>query len=324
MTLPTGGSVLYRSLDDPDNARGWTVDGVVIDEAGFVKKEAWYDVIHPMLIDTNGWSLIMGTPNGMTWFWTEFMKAGEREDTRAWQIPTYGCRVEDGRLVREPHPLENPFITMEEMERIYESVPERTFRQEFLAEFIDDAGGVFRNVREMSTLDSKGAEAGADYVFGVDWARSYDWTVIQVINTQTKEQVWKERFNKIDYAVQVQRLEALYDIYQPSIIGVEGNSMGAPLIEILERTGLPIETFTTTNLSKKEVIEALALAIERGKLRLLADSDQIAELQAFHTQRLASGAYRYEAPDGMHDDCVMALAIAWHYVQMAGPMILTL
>jgi hypothetical protein len=29
--FPSGGRIIYRSLDDPDNARGHTADGVVID-----------------------------------------------------------------------------------------------------------------------------------------------------------------------------------------------------------------------------------------------------------------------------------------------------
>ena len=39
--FPRGGAILYRSLDDPDNARGHTADGVVVDECADVKPEAW-------------------------------------------------------------------------------------------------------------------------------------------------------------------------------------------------------------------------------------------------------------------------------------------
>ena len=58
----SGGAIIYRSLDDPDNARGHTADGVVIDEVGDVKAAAWYEVLRPMLIDTGGWAWSMGTP----------------------------------------------------------------------------------------------------------------------------------------------------------------------------------------------------------------------------------------------------------------------
>jgi len=44
---------------------------------------------------------------------------------------------------------------------------------------------------------------------------------------------------------------------------------------------------------------------------MLAASDQLGELEAYEMQRLPSGMFRYSAPEGMHDDCVMALALAW-------------
>src|SRR3972149_5810129 len=53
--FPGGGMLIYRSLDTPDNARGHTADGVVIDEAADVEPLAWREVLRPMLIGTNGW-----------------------------------------------------------------------------------------------------------------------------------------------------------------------------------------------------------------------------------------------------------------------------
>jgi len=51
------------------------------------------------------------------------------------------------------------------------ALPERVFRQEIMAEFIDDAGGVFRRVMEAATAMAQDeATAGKSYVMGVDWA----------------------------------------------------------------------------------------------------------------------------------------------------------
>ena len=58
VTLPNAGRIVFRSLDNPDNARGHTADGVVIDEVGHIKPAAWYEVLRPMLIDTGGWGLL--------------------------------------------------------------------------------------------------------------------------------------------------------------------------------------------------------------------------------------------------------------------------
>lgn len=146
MRFPSGGVIVFRSLDNPDNARGHAADGVVVDEAADVKEEAWYEVLRPMLIDTNGWAWILGTPKGRTWFWQEHERARTSPDSMAWQIPTLGCVIEDGVLVRRPHPLENPNIPFSELEELFATMPEAAFRQEILAEFISSAFDIFDRV----------------------------------------------------------------------------------------------------------------------------------------------------------------------------------
>ena len=42
--FPGGGKIVYRSLDDPDNARGFTVDGCILDEVGDIKGASWYEI----------------------------------------------------------------------------------------------------------------------------------------------------------------------------------------------------------------------------------------------------------------------------------------
>jgi len=54
------------------------------------------------------------------------------------------------------------------------------------------------------------------------------------------------------------------------------------------------------------------LAFERGDIGIVAEPTLINELQAFEMDRLPSGMVRYAAPEGLHDDCVISLALAWH------------
>ena len=86
--------------------------------------------------------------------------------------------------------------------------------------------------------------------------------------------------------------------------------MGTPIIEDLQRAGLPVYPFTTTNATKAAIIDALSLAFERGTLTILPDEVLVGELQAYTSERLPSGLTRYSAPQGMHDDTVIALALA--------------
>lgn len=97
--------------------------------------------------------------------------------------------------------------------------------------------------------------------------------------------------------------------------------MGTPLLETLMRDGLPVQAFTTTNASKAVIIDALNLAFEQSKIRILSDSMLLAELQAYEMTRLPGGMLRYSAPEGMHDDCVMSLAMCWSGIEQGIVMI---
>jgi hypothetical protein len=68
----------------------------------------------------------------------------------------------------------------------------------------------------------------------------------------------------------------------------------------------------TTNATKANVVQKLQLAFEQGKILLLNDDVQRSELMAYQAEKLPSGLLRYGSPDGMHDDTVIALALAWY------------
>lgn len=92
--------------------------------------------------------------------------------------------------------------------------------------------------------------------------------------------------------------------------------MGGPVTERLQRENFPVYPFWTTPASKPAIIEALALAFERGTIRIPNDPALVGELQAFEAKKTPSGRNAYGAPSGAHDDCVMALAIGWQGLSM--------
>lgn len=234
--FPNGGIIRYRSLDDPDNARGHTADGIVIDEVGDVNERAWYEVLRPMLIDTGGWAWMVGTPRGHNWFWREWKAVGDRTDSAAWQAPTLGVAVQDGVLVRRPHPLENPHIAFSEIEHLWRTSPERIFRQEVLAEFVDDAGGVFRGVSQ-AINEPPAYSDQHEYVMGVDLARKVDFTACIVIDMSVSPAhvVAVDRFNQVDWSLQVQRIRALAERYHVRQVLVDQTGVGDPIVEQLRR-----------------------------------------------------------------------------------------
>ena len=311
----SGGIIRYRSLDDPDNARSKSATMIVIDEAGDVAEYAWTDVLRPMLVDSLGSAWIIGTPRGHNWFYRGWQAActGEYPGEIAYQAPTYGVEIVDEQLIRRPHPLENPNIDLQEMLAIWRTTPERTFRQEYLAEFVADGGGVLRHVAERSTLQPQaGPIKGHEYVMGCDWGRSNDYTTICVIDATLGQQAYLERFTGIGYELQRGRWIGAYERWLPTLAYGELNSMGGPIVERFQADGYPVVGLDTSNQSKAKWVDALSLALERNRIGLLNDPIQIAELQAFEGTRLPSGMIRYAAPDGQHDDTVIALLLAWH------------
>lgn len=56
IVLPGGGSITVKSADNPDSLRGEGLDGAVLDEAAFMKPEAWAACIRPALSDKRGWA----------------------------------------------------------------------------------------------------------------------------------------------------------------------------------------------------------------------------------------------------------------------------
>ena len=319
--FPTGGCVIFRSLDDPDNARGHTADGVIMDEVQKCKPAAWYEVLRPMLIDTGGWAWGMGTPMGRNWFWREHVLAPDRADSIAWQIPTVGCEIVDGRLMRRPHPLENPEIPFAEIERLFETLPQRIFRQEVLAEFLEGEGAVFRNILTCCTLGpgDPAMHEGHELVMGVDWGKVSDYTCASIGCRNCKQEVALDRFHGVEYRLARQRLAVLAERWNVYDILAEENAMGAPVIEEMQYAGLPVRPFTTTASSKPPLIENLALTLEREEVHFLADAVARAELEAFEMRVNANtGRPTYSAPEGVHDDTVIARALMLNAMQLRG------
>lgn len=299
LQLIGGGSIDMWSLDEPNAARGRKYAHIAIDEAAMVARleEAWQEVLRPTLADFEGTADFYSTPKGRNFFWQLWQRGQDPEQTdwASWQMPTSA----------------NPYIKASEIEAARLELPERVFSQEFLAQFLEDGGSVFRRIMEAATALPVTPYAGT-FCAGLDWAKDNDFTVMTVIDSTTGRMVDFDRFNQVDWSVQRGRVKAMADKWKVQTILAEGNSIGGPNIEALRKVdGLPVREFTTTNKSKAEIVEALVLAFERGDIGIFDDPVLVGELQAFEASRLPSGMTRYAAPEGSHDDAVISLALAW-------------
>lgn len=303
----TKGALDFWTLENPDVGRGRRYGLVIVDEAAMARhlEPAWNEAIRPTLTDYKGGAWFLSTPKGRNYFWQLAQRGDNSERWPGWKshsAPTAG----------------NPHIDADEIEAARLSLPERIFRQEYLAEFIDDGGGVFRGIMDAIWYEQP-EKPTSNLVIGVDWGRYNDFTVFTVMDALRGIVIELDRFTGIDYAIQLARLKTLYSRYPGSGIVAEENSIGGPLVESLQREGLPVRAFQTTAASKRAIIESLALAFEQRKISIPDCPWLINELLAYEQERLPGGLLRYSAPPGGHDDGVMSLAIAWHAAGNAGP-----
>ena len=295
--FPNGGWFQVRSADTPDSLRGEGLNRVVIDECAFVAEATWTEAIRPALSDRKGDALLISTPKGQNWFWRAWIKGQEDGgEWKSWSFPS----------------VSNPFLDPAEIAAAKQDIPERTFIQEYLAEFLPDAGGVFRKVAEAVDAGRKGPEppvAGATYSMGVDLARVEDFTVLDVFDAAGR-QVYHERFNQISWERQEASIARVSTLYNDASIHLDSTGLGDPIYERLRKSGVRVRPYGFTNASKEALIDSLAMKIEKGEIRLLDVPVQTAELQAYQYELTPSRNVRMNAPEGMHDDCVIGLALA--------------
>lgn len=296
-----GGVLEFWSLDNPDSARGRKYKRIVVDEAAMVPNlmDAWQYALRSTLVDWEGDAYFLSTPKGRNGFWQMWQWGQDPTKTEwaSWQMPSNV----------------NPMIKQSELDAMRETMTERAYTQEILAEFLEDGAGLFRNIT--ANLTAPGDAQPADHtnhaiVMGCDWAKQEDYTCFSVGCATCHVEVAIDRFNQVDYHVQTGRLQALAEKWQPRNILTELNSIGQPVFEMLQRQGLPVVGFNTTGSTKPPLIENMALAFERGEWRWLADPVWRAELEAYErTVNPTSGRSSYSAPEGQHDDTVIARAL---------------
>lgn len=299
----SGGVVDIFSLTDIDAPRGRAYHRVVIDEAALIKnlKQAWSESIRPTLTDYRGDAFLLSTPKGFNDFYDLYDRdrQSKYQNWRSFNAPT----------------TSNPYISKEEIEEARLETVEWVFNQEYLAQFVDSQSGIFKNILDLTDAieQLKGVE-DRRYVIGADWAKRGDYSAFVVVDCEARAVVSVTRLRDMDYTYQIEVLKALVKDFNNALIVAERNSMGDVLIEQLRKNNLDVRDFVTTNKSKTEAIEKLALAFERKQIKIIPDPDLVSELQSFGFNKTPSGMVKYEARTG-HDDLVMSLAFAWSEIE---------
>lgn len=296
LTLPNKIPIDFGSAERPELLEGFEYPRAVLNESGIIlKKEGlWDNTLYPMFKGKNTKVRNIGTPKGKNKF---------HELTIRYKTYHYTC-------------YDSPYWDPNELEEIKKNTPELVWKQEYLAEFIEGEGSVFRNIRNCIKDDQHSeAKPGCTYVLGVDLAKHQDFTVIIVADVNTKQVVFKDRFNQIDWTFQKQRILNVWSKFGRPRIIIDATGPGNPIYDDLRNAGVNIEPFEFTNASKKELIWDLAIALDNQSIFFPPWEDLIGELESFEYEMSRSGNIIYSAPPGIHDDIVIALALAYRLIK---------
>ena len=301
MTFKSGSVIRMMSAESGQNLRGFTVSGLlVMDEAAFVPEDVWTTILRPTTLIRCRKVLFISTPNGTNWF-KKIFDWGLDPDYKDWasyRITSY----------------DNPYLDLETLELARKTLPEKSYLQEYLGVFLEGSGSVFSGFGQCATLDSLQTkpEVGKKYFAGLDLAVANDFTVLTVFN-EDGDLVDFYRKNKTSWSEIIDEVTQRINHWKCYTV-VEKNSIGSVVSEQLAKA-CPnlIEAFTTTNASKKDIIESLKLSFSDKLIRIPKKeiiSVMHMELGIFSYKMLPSGLISYSAPSGASDDIVLSLAFA--------------
>jgi len=307
LEMPNGARIRTKTAWDADSLRGDYADLLILDEYATMDPSAWDLVGAPMLLDNDGDAVFIGTPKRRNHFHALYTRAMQDDTGRwgAWQFTSY----------------DNPHLSEEALAEITADLTQDAYRQEIMAEFLENSGAVFRNIGACCTLQpSTPAEhQGHEIVAGVDWGKLNDFAAISLGCRTCKQEVALDRFRYVSYHLARRRLAVLVEQWGVYDVLAESNAMGEPIIDEMQYEGLPVRGFATTAASKPPLIENLALCLERAEVQFIADPAATAELEAYEMKTSANtGRPTYSAPEGVHDDTVMARALMCQALQIRG------
>ena len=302
MTFWNGSIIYFKSSESQLRGISCKRGGImVVDECAFLKSDIWTSIL-PFTTVSKANTLIASTPwtkRGMYYTFYERALSGDPGyhliDTRDYDL--------------------SYFISEDQREEYRKILSPQAFRTEIDGEFMDSTSGVFGDYQSIyvEPEDKDPVYCGIDFSVSVGG----DDTVLTGFN-KSKQQCLLYYDNSI--ADPVQRAEKLADIINsyPSIKKVicETNSMGSTFISImrrkLKRPNI-LEEFTTTNSTKKDIIENLVSLIGQKEITLMDDPKQDYEFAIFQLVELKNGNYSYAADTKVQnskDDIVMATAFA--------------
>jgi hypothetical protein len=320
-----GATVAFKSADSPESivSRGYNL--IIIDEAALIEERVFTQQILGTARKEGIKIFMISSPRGKQhWTYKVFCKGQDPKETNYLSL-------------QQPW-TKNPHFN-KTLASLIKDLPDWLYRQEYLAEFIEDGDVVFRGVdaildglelafegqqqeweAELTDIvvpslsgDRKVAVEDRRYVVSMDLAKAVDYTVITVMDLDTGQIVYYRRMNKTDYREVLKFAAELCKRFNSAELIFDKTGVGSGLADFLNNYDVTAVPFTFTNESKNDIVTKLALAIEHQNIRIPNIVTMKNELAVFTYKLTRTGKMSYGAPSGFHDDIVMSLAMANYY-----------
>ena len=314
-----GSSILFKSAEQKDSLRGFTVTGIlIIDECAFIADEI-YDILQPATDVFSAPKLLLSTPKLKQGFYYRYYQAGL--DGTNPNIISIDFNDYDT----------SEFLSPDKLEQYRRMMPKSQFKTEYMGEFLDSDSILFDNIK--CCIAPPPSDSREIYV-GIDWGSGSggDYTSIAAFDEKGR-MVLIDYFNDKATFEQIAYLVRILQQYRGAVKAIfpEANSIGTPLTAMLEdelrKRSLGdiarcITPFVTTNAEKGRLVTQMQVALEQNTITLLDDAGLLAQLAAYEASyNPRTGVVTYNAPQGLHDDnCISTMLAldAWHSSQKTG------
>lgn len=297
-----GSTLNFYSAEQGSSLRGQTFTHMICDEFAFHKQEQtdgthlWNDILSPTLKARGKKCVFVSTPLGKNNIFYEMYQRGLSDD-----FPNYASILKTI--------YDDGFITPEDIEEIKKAIPELSFRQEYLCEWLNDGISFFQGFSDCFDIENI---ADGKCWFGIDISGDgNDSTIVTRIN-ERNEITQYEIEGTLD--MKYVQISNLINQINPVAIYGEINGIGNPFlneIKKLARNPNRIYDWITSNSSKEEIISNLAVEIANKNIHFERRNTKLFnELGNFVVSVSKSKKLTFAARGSGHDDRVMSLAIA--------------
>jgi len=290
------------SMPAGESLRGEAFDLIIIDEAAMIDEKLWNEILSPTLATSKKQPKVLftSTPRGHDWFKKMYDYGQDPSKKKYYSIHAPSSA--------------SPYVNKDYLEDMRASLPDKTYRQEILAEFLQNAGALFVNIHN-NLIDPKKHQLlfnnRNEYFAGIDIGLINDYSVVVIIDSQGII-VDYIRFNDVEMKECAKRINTILKKWNYPLAYLEVNQWQGILDMLRDIDCENVQPFVTTAKSKKEMINNLCNVFEQNKIKIPDDKYIISEFEAFkYTYNPRTRNTTFAAPEGLHDDFIIATAIAF-------------